>query len=343
MDALTSVPNNVVLTPFKNSSAFVGATSTEASSRHVFKLGEIRCMMFFMMQGCQIVKSLDLRKLIKRVRNFSSKGDLIWHEVFKLLKAWRYDLICGFSSGKKKEDSLCASRCAAAFVKGDDAMHKLFTELAYRYKGRVGGYTRMSRTRLRVGDAALMAYIENVLLDKEILRHVVFNKAVVDKLAKEQENNAKKKLDEATKTLNDLKEPIEVVIIQRPKLIMQFIEAILPRCEANLMRKLVDGHECVVMSLIKRQKQEKAKLDGKSKNIKNLINNNKQQCLTLLETTNSWGSLCASRCAAAFVRGDDAMHKLLTELAYRYKVDGYTRMRRTRLRVGDAASMAYIE
>lgn len=42
MDALTSVPDNVVLTPFTNSSAFVGATSTEASSRHVFKLGEIR-------------------------------------------------------------------------------------------------------------------------------------------------------------------------------------------------------------------------------------------------------------------------------------------------------------
>ncbi|KAF3457440.1 hypothetical protein FNV43_RR02098 [Rhamnella rubrinervis] len=44
--------------------------------------------------------------------------------------------------------------------------------------------------------------------------------------AKEQENDAKKKLDEAAKTLNDLKEPIE------------------------------------------RQKQEKARLDGKSKNIK---------------------------------------------------------------------------
>lgn len=31
--------------------------------------------------------------------------------------------------------------------------------------------------------------------------------------AKEQENDAKKKLDEAAKTLNDLKEPIEYVLI----------------------------------------------------------------------------------------------------------------------------------
>ncbi|XP_062160527.1 probable galactinol--sucrose galactosyltransferase 2 [Alnus glutinosa] len=39
--ALTEVPDNVVVTPLTNSSAFVGATSTEASSRHVFKLGVI--------------------------------------------------------------------------------------------------------------------------------------------------------------------------------------------------------------------------------------------------------------------------------------------------------------
>ena len=33
----------------------------------------------------------------------------------------------------------------------------------------------------------------------------------------------------------------------------------------------------------------------------------------------SQGSLCAARRAAAFVRGDDVIHKLFTELAYRYK------------------------
>ncbi|RZS02399.1 hypothetical protein BHM03_00032436 [Ensete ventricosum] len=33
-----------------------------------------------------------------------------------------------------KEGTLHASRRAAAFVRGDDVLHKLFTELAYRYK-----------------------------------------------------------------------------------------------------------------------------------------------------------------------------------------------------------------
>lgn len=41
-DALTDVPGNVVVTPFTNTSAFVGATATSADSRHVFKLGVIQ-------------------------------------------------------------------------------------------------------------------------------------------------------------------------------------------------------------------------------------------------------------------------------------------------------------
>lgn len=41
-DVLTHVPDNVVVTPLTDSSAFVGATSETASSRHVFKLGLVR-------------------------------------------------------------------------------------------------------------------------------------------------------------------------------------------------------------------------------------------------------------------------------------------------------------
>ncbi|KAI5077922.1 hypothetical protein GOP47_0007746 [Adiantum capillus-veneris] len=61
-----------------------------------------------------------------------------------------------------KEGTLFARRKAAAILRGDFELHKLFTEIAERYKERVGGYTRVLRTRIRQGDAATMAYIEFV-------------------------------------------------------------------------------------------------------------------------------------------------------------------------------------
>ncbi|KAG5561022.1 hypothetical protein RHGRI_004147 [Rhododendron griersonianum] len=41
-DALAGVPDNVVVTPWTDSSAFLGATSAHSTSRHVFKLGVIQ-------------------------------------------------------------------------------------------------------------------------------------------------------------------------------------------------------------------------------------------------------------------------------------------------------------
>ncbi|WOG83160.1 hypothetical protein DCAR_0102334 [Daucus carota subsp. sativus] len=41
-DALTGMPDNVVVTPWSNSSFFLGAASSQSSSRHVFKLGLIQ-------------------------------------------------------------------------------------------------------------------------------------------------------------------------------------------------------------------------------------------------------------------------------------------------------------
>eukprot|EP00887_Chlorella_sp_A99_P000795 scaffold5.g795.t1 len=61
-----------------------------------------------------------------------------------------------------KEGSLSSWRRAAAVVTTDSAMHRLFGEMAERYRDRDGGYTRVLRTRQRTNDAAQMAFIEYV-------------------------------------------------------------------------------------------------------------------------------------------------------------------------------------
>ena len=53
-----------------------------------------------------------------------------------------------------------AKRAASSIIREDGVMHKLFTEMAERYKERHGGYTRVLRTRQRPHDNAQLAYIE---------------------------------------------------------------------------------------------------------------------------------------------------------------------------------------
>ncbi len=64
------------------------------------------------------------------------------------------------SLGKKGD--LAAYRRAMAYMTKEDTVHKLFKEIAPKYADRNGGYTRVTRTGPRRGDAAEMAVIELV-------------------------------------------------------------------------------------------------------------------------------------------------------------------------------------
>ena len=61
-----------------------------------------------------------------------------------------------------KKGNLAAYRRAMAYVTKEDVVHKLFKETAPKYADRNGGYTRVTRTGPRRGDAAEMAVIELV-------------------------------------------------------------------------------------------------------------------------------------------------------------------------------------
>ena len=61
-----------------------------------------------------------------------------------------------------KKGNLAAYRKAMTFVTKEDMVQKLFKEIAPKYADRNGGYTRVTRTGPRRGDAAEMAVIELV-------------------------------------------------------------------------------------------------------------------------------------------------------------------------------------
>lgn len=61
-----------------------------------------------------------------------------------------------------KTGTLHARRRAAETLRSDTVLRKLFDELAKRYASRPGGYTRVVKLGVRVGDAASMSMVELV-------------------------------------------------------------------------------------------------------------------------------------------------------------------------------------
>ena len=55
-----------------------------------------------------------------------------------------------------------ARRQAIAFLRSQDIVHKLFSEVAPRFADRPGGYSRIVKIGTRQGDAAEMVYLELV-------------------------------------------------------------------------------------------------------------------------------------------------------------------------------------
>ena len=61
-----------------------------------------------------------------------------------------------------KKNTLASRRQALGFITREDVVTKVFSETAPKYAERNGGYTRITKTGPRRGDAAEMAIIELV-------------------------------------------------------------------------------------------------------------------------------------------------------------------------------------
>ena len=94
-------------------------------------------------------------------------GSLIEHEQIKttLPKAKELKRIIDKLITQGKKGDLAARRNAAAELKQDAHVKKLFEVLGPRYKDRNGGYCRVLKAGFRYGDMAPMAFIE--LVDRD--------------------------------------------------------------------------------------------------------------------------------------------------------------------------------
>jgi large subunit ribosomal protein L17 len=79
-----------------------------------------------------VVKAKELRSYVEKLITVAGKGDSNAH------------------------------RAVFASLQNKEATKKLVNEIAPKYVDRAGGYTRITRTRIRRGDATTMAFIELV-------------------------------------------------------------------------------------------------------------------------------------------------------------------------------------
>lgn len=117
-------------------------------------------------QGRQLGRNTKHRRALYR----SLVTSLLEHERIETTEAKAKE-VRGFAERMitlGKQGDLPARRRALGFLRSKHVVSKLFGEVAGRFRDRNGGYTRMIKTRRRVGDAAELVAIELVAKSSDV-------------------------------------------------------------------------------------------------------------------------------------------------------------------------------
>ena len=92
----------------------------------------------------------------ERIKTTEAKASAIRAQAEKLITTARNSI------DKSESEKVAARRLVAARVSNHAIVNKLFDEIAPRFVGRPGGYTRVLKLGPRLGDAAKMVLLELV-------------------------------------------------------------------------------------------------------------------------------------------------------------------------------------
>lgn len=135
--------------------------------KHTFKIGRTgshnRCLIANMLKSLieherietTVTKAKELRRHADRMVTLAKKNTLATRRLAIAKMMIRFNTLTPKEARDAKKNNNTQAYNGDRIVIG-----KLFTELAARFAGRNGGYTRIIRTGQRVGDNASMCFIE---------------------------------------------------------------------------------------------------------------------------------------------------------------------------------------
>lgn len=131
---------------------------------------------------------------------------------------------------KSKEDTTASRRYVFSRLQNKEAVTELFQNISQKIADRPGGYTRILRTGLRLGDSAEMCIIELVDYNENMLKDKVAKKTVRTRRSSSRKTTATPVATPAKEETAEaaIEEKVETPVVEEKKAVAEEPEAVQP-------------------------------------------------------------------------------------------------------------------